>query len=311
MSELITIWQPDEWEEYCLGLLQDRHGPLNVEKIPARHKGDCGLDYYCRAEQVAYQCYAVEEPRDVASRVEAQKAKITEDIGKFCKNLKDLKKVFGSALICRWVLLVPLHDSKEANMHCTKKTEEVRKKKIPYATENFEIHIQDVDCFDHRSRSYRLVQRKTICLSFPVVVPGLIIEWSKRAPSLVLNLRRKLQKRMSEKNRTLDNDVEEAIGWFLAKENALESLRSVSPDLHETVEGIFRGRLSQLRLFGSPQDGDVRKILQDEFEGLVSRLRSQIPNISIESAEQLALGTISQWMMNCPLNFPPYEDEHE
>jgi len=79
MPSFLEYWDPNEWELFVYGLLQDRHGPTNVLKAPARHRGDHGIDYYCLADRIAYQCYAVQEPCEVSDRAEKQKAKITLD----------------------------------------------------------------------------------------------------------------------------------------------------------------------------------------------------------------------------------------
>jgi hypothetical protein len=44
MPDLPESWDPNEWELHARGLLHDRHGDINVMKVPARHKGDFGLD---------------------------------------------------------------------------------------------------------------------------------------------------------------------------------------------------------------------------------------------------------------------------
>ena len=92
MINAVQIWNPDDWESFSLSLLQNRHGPLNVQKIPAAHKGDFGIDYYCTKEAVAYQCYAVEEPTDISTRAERQKKKITTDLGKLLANHTEFRK---------------------------------------------------------------------------------------------------------------------------------------------------------------------------------------------------------------------------
>ncbi len=122
----VQIWNPDDWEAFALCLLQSRHGALKVHKIPAAHKGDFGIDYYCTAEAVAYQCYAVQEPIDIATRSVRQQKKITTDIGKLLLNLGEVSKLFLGSPIKHWILLAPKHDSKEVNLHCSKKTLEVR-----------------------------------------------------------------------------------------------------------------------------------------------------------------------------------------
>jgi hypothetical protein len=84
MPSSLECWDPNEWEDHVFRLLQDRHGVLNVMKVPARHGGDHGIDYYCLADRATYQCYAVQEPCEVAQRADKQKAKITTDLSKFC-----------------------------------------------------------------------------------------------------------------------------------------------------------------------------------------------------------------------------------
>jgi len=99
---------------------------LNVLKIPAAHKGDFGIDYYCTTEAVAYQCYSVLEPIDISTRAERQKKKITTDTGKIVTNAKEVSKLFMGIPIKHSILLTPLHDSKEVNLHCAKKTVDIR-----------------------------------------------------------------------------------------------------------------------------------------------------------------------------------------
>jgi hypothetical protein len=39
---------------------------------------------------------------------------------------------------------------------------------------------------------------------------------------------------------------------------------------------------------------------------LIAELKQSIPNFSDGSAQQIALGTIAEWLLRCPLDFPPY-----
>jgi len=154
MPELHEFWDPNEWEDHALGLLHDRHGAVNVMKVPARHKGDFGVDYYCLMDRVAYQCCAVQEPCEVADRASKQKAKITTDLVKFCTR-SGVAVVFSGLKISRWILLVPIHDSAQVNIHLTAKTGEARQKGLPYVADDFEVLMHDLDCFDAASRQAR------------------------------------------------------------------------------------------------------------------------------------------------------------
>src|SRR3989344_4813672 len=119
-------WNPDDWDSFALSLLQTRHGALNVHKIPANHLGDLGIDFYCTGEAVIYQCYAAEEPLDIVTRADRQKKKITTDLKKLVDGRDDVSKLFMGIPVKKWILLAPLHDSKEVNLHCSKKTEDLR-----------------------------------------------------------------------------------------------------------------------------------------------------------------------------------------
>jgi hypothetical protein len=305
MPQLHEFWDPNEWELHVYGLLQDRHGPLNIHKVPARHIGDHGLDYYSLEDQVSYQCYAVQEPCEVADRADKQKAKITTDIKKFCANKTELKKLFGPVQMNRWVLVVPLHDSSQLNAHATAKTIEVKALGLPYVTANFEVMIQDLESFDSTSKAMRAILRRSMSLPVQPATCQQIEQWSEASEGLVTALKTKLAKRVGVNEEKLGESVGEAIQWFLNRENTLETLRGTFPELHEALMSVIQRHGQRLTLYGPPANGAADQILRVELEALVAALK-EIPNITDTSAQQLALGTLADWLMRCPLDFPPY-----
>jgi hypothetical protein len=305
MPELHEFWDPNEWEQHVYGLLQDRHGPLNIHKVPARHRGDHGLDYYSLEDQVSYQCYAVQEPCEVAERADKQKAKITTDLKKFCTKRTQLSGLFGSVQMSRWVLVVPLHDSSQLNAHNTQKTAEVRRSGLTYVAPNFEVMIQDLESFDSWSRSVRALMRQSVTLSTQSASAQQIEQWSDASESLVTTLRNKLCKRVGTDEESINESVGDAIRWFLERENALETLRATFPELHEALIGVIQRHGQRLTLYGPPADGAAHQILRTELESLIKALK-EIPNVNDTSAHQLAIGTLAEWLMRCPLDFPPY-----
>jgi len=308
MPALQEFWDPNEWELHVCGLLQDRHGNINVMKVPARHKGDFGLDYYCLSKRVAYQCYAVQEPCTVADRAAKQIAKITSDLKKFTTNQKELKKLFGDVNINRWILVVPLHDSSQVNGHLTTKCLEVKKLGISYIAADFEALVHDLENFDSESRQTRAMQRRSLSLPvLPQPTPEEIETWTQASDPLVQNLARKLAKRIGvDDPALLAEGVRQAVGWFLERENALEALRMTAPQLHENLTGVISRYARQLEFAGPPVDGAANVILRSEIEKLIGALKQSVPNFSDASAQQVALGTIADWLLRCPLDFPPY-----
>src|SRR3546814_20339781 len=125
----ISDWSSDVCSSdlsFAQSLLQSRHGVLNLHKVPATHIGDFGIDYYCLADLVIYQCYAVEEPIDIAIRADRQKSKITTDLKKLIAGASEVSKLLLSKPLKKWILLVPVHDRKDVNMHCATKKANLR-----------------------------------------------------------------------------------------------------------------------------------------------------------------------------------------
>jgi hypothetical protein len=306
MPELQENWDPNEWEDFAYGLLSDRHGAINVMKVPARHKGDFGVDYYCLMDCVVYQCYAVQEPCEVADRADKQKSKLTYDLNKFCSR-KDIANLFSDKKIKRWILLVPIHDSAQVNLHLSAKTAEVRDKTLPYIHDDFEVMIHDLSCFDLISRELRAAQRRVITVPFVQPTETDIELWTQASDPLVSALSAKLTKRFGKIDETkLNEEIQKFVGYFLEKENALDSLRRFAPQLHEALLGVASRHLRGLTFHGPSVSGGAQQILRSELDGLKTEIKEAVPNFSEASAFQIALGTVVEWLLRCPLDFPPY-----
>jgi hypothetical protein len=298
------LWDPNDWEAFVYSLVQDRHGPLNVQKVPARHQGDSGIDYYSTASRVVYQCYSVEEPCSVADRASKQNNKITEDLNTFCSNNAFLRNLFAGSPVARWVLVVPLHDSKAVNEHLAKKTIDVRAKGLPYVDQFFEALVQDPHAFPASSIEERRRQAATITLSSRSPTDDEIQDWTASQNTLVQNLIRKLRKRPGAQEAT---QAARAISWFLERENLLEDLRSSAPQLSQRIGQVLSRHTTRLELTGPPNN-DSQRVLRDAVQEIAGALSSEISNLSTESAEKIALGTVADWLLRCPLDYPPFEN---
>lgn len=301
MSDAVQVWNPDDWETFALGLLQSRHGPLNVHKIPAAHKGDLGIDYICASELVAYQCYAVREPIDIATRADRQKTKITIDTGKLVSNSTDISKLFLGNKIKHWILLAPLHDSREVNLHCAKKTTELRKLKCPHLDTEFEVGIHDRDSFATKAVAAGMIALHTIHLNVPPPTTEELDHWQEGSADLVANATQKLIKRTGPKG--VQDAVSEAAKSFLQSRSVLDALRSSTPDLHEQIISAVANQAKRLS-FAGPRGGPTpNAILNVEIDSLISSIATVAPNLSNDLAQDIALGAISEWIMRCPLDF--------
>lgn len=57
--------------------------------------------------------------------------------------------------------------------------------------------------------------------------------------------------------------------------------------------------------FAGPQGGSAPgAILNTEIDNLIAAIKAAAPTLSDGNAEQIAFGTVSEWIMRCPLDFP-------
>jgi hypothetical protein len=299
----VQVWNPDDWEVFALSLLQSRHGALKVHKIPAAHKGDFGIDYYCTAQAVAYQCYAVQEPIDIATRADRQKKKITIDLGKIISKADEVSKLFLGNPIKHWILLTPLHDSKDVNLHCSKKTLEFRGQKCTHLDGCFEVSVHDQKSFAANAVAAGMAALATVALNVPHPTSEEMNHWQAGSPDLLVNATHKLMKRTGPSG--LQEALAETVRSFLQGNAILDALRSSSPDLHEKVMAAVASRSRRLN-FAGPQGGPAPgAILNTEIDNLIAAIRASAPNLSDDNADQIAFGSVSEWIMRCPLDFPP------
>jgi hypothetical protein len=291
-------WDGNEWEAHVLRLLQDQYGHENIQKVPAKHKGDCGLDYFCLNKLVVYQCYAVVEPIGVADRAAKQKSKITTDIGKFCDAAKGAAEMFAGYKIKRWILAVPLNDSKDVVQHALNKTADVIAKNLSYVDPDFQILVHDKDDFDIASWDRRVQLRNRIRPQ--VTAPTLedVAEMAGSNQNLIDNLRRKLGARLDNPGE-LDDAIDDALRVFLESQNAVSQLRNMAPEAFEHVTRLVAERLRRLRL-GSKGAGDGDR-LEVEIDALKASILTSVPNLDHGAAETIAFGSVSDWLMRCPL----------
>lgn len=302
MLNAVQVWNPDDWELFAQSLLHGRHGPLHVQKIPAAHKGDYGIDYYCTKDAVAYQCYAVEEPIDISVRAERQKKKITIDTGKLVKNHVEIEKLFHGVPIRHWVLMAPLHDSKDVNLHCAKKTKDLRDVGCSAFDPAVEVIIQDPSNFPNDAVALGMSALSKVTLSIPTPSPSELASWTAGSSDLLANATGKLKKRATPDK--LDDVVSETVRSFLQGNAVLDALRSGSPDLHEKVMSAVRSRARRLEFAGPQSSGSAGEILHTELDALIAAMKVAAPSLSAENAEQVAYGSICEWIMRCPLDFP-------
>jgi hypothetical protein len=296
-------WDPKDWEKRGLQLIRARHGSDNVVRIPDKDRGDLGLEAYTY-DGCAYQCYAPEHPLQTGERVRKVKAKIRGDIRKFCKHKEKLKLLFGITEIRRWVLLVPLLDSKEIALVYEKYASEVRRLNLPYVASEFRVLAADQSDFSSEIEQLR----RRAALRSPLAVSAAtdqdVPAWTEANLELAETLSGKLQRGFPNEHE-LAHQIR--FGAFVKRaidaDNTLERLRQDMPDLWEGVTTATRSAEKNLEMLGVGRQSP-RDILVEEVKKLHESVSQHLEGFSRADIDTVAYGAVSDWLMRCPLDFP-------
>jgi hypothetical protein len=180
-----TPWGTNEWDEHVQRLPKRRYKDGGYQQIPADTHGDCGLEGFS-SDGTAYQCYSAQNWANPKQLYDKQRGKVTDDIGKFLANEKELTELFGDLKIKRWKLVVPCWMNQELIKHAKTKEKFVRLAKPKHATEDFEILIVTADDFAVEKQELATAGIYVFDAT-PTTVPDQSLnEWLQRSSNLVL-----------------------------------------------------------------------------------------------------------------------------
>lgn len=302
---LQTIIERDgkAWEHTVKVWLRLRYPGCFVE-TPAEHHGDFGVEGFSR-DGIAYQCYATREPLRAAELYENQRIKITTDIGKFIDKKKELSALFGPLKIKAWWLVVTEHKSSKTIQHATLKTQEVLNACLPYTTSDFVIHI--APGYEEFAVEQRTALRQGIeQLRLPPtdVKQQEVSDWAGENDGLVNVLEQKLSRLVGTPQPSELKPVrDEAIKHFRAGANLLDRIRSRSAEIWEAIESAKNQRQRSLRLRSGINPMKPSEFFDTELKELQKHITLAAPNLHADNVEEIALGIVTDWLLECSLNF--------
>ncbi|WP_162630084.1 hypothetical protein [Azospirillum ramasamyi] len=294
-------WQGDEWQEFALQLVQRRHGAENVQIVPDKVKGDAGLEFFTTCGCL-YQCYAPEEVSDVKKAASAMKAKAGRDIPKLTKNKEIIEKLLAGKPARRWILLCPFLDDKEVVASIRNRGLLLKGTNLGFLTADFEAL-----CHSQSDFQAEIDQLKSLSLGPPLSVPLPTAEQVRDAGSTEIGTRidEKLGRAVGARIRP-DQIVkmrEEYIKAHLHRENALGQLRDNHAILWERAFEAIEAEEARLIAVGASSTIPGQQ-LQESMNRIEASLKQALPMLSPGILTRIALGTISDWLIRCPLDFP-------
>lgn len=298
----------DDWEAWANQLLSHHYGPTNYQRVPAKDRGDAGIEGYCISQREAFQCYGCEEPVSVEERYEKQRSKMTKDINKFIANKFALQRLFNTLKMRRWVFFVPYFDSKEIVAHAAKKTQEVIDAGLPYVDEDFHVVVcQETDFAVARDQLINATSQGLKIKTSTVTIDK-VSAWAQTNDVMLSVLKGKIDKLPTLRTKDQrDNFVASVLQWYLSGQELLERLRDY-PQVYEKVIEAKSHREAFLAM-GSMHGSASNVVVMETMREFKDTLKREAKELHEFCAEQLAFEAVADWLIRCPLEFPEVENE--
>jgi len=297
------LWDGNEWQDHIIRLLKMRYAVGEFQEVPDRHRGDFGIEGFSRDGR-AYQCYSPMEPLATAARYESHRDKISVDIKKFEDNKDELSALFGPTRITRWVLIVPTFDSGPLIQHAEKKAAHVRALGLPYVAQDFCIGIVTDDDFEvERAQLLKLGLEQLHIVPRPLSASE-AADWASQNSSLLGTLENKLS-RVPTMHATQRVALRESLlGHYLQGQDVLDTLKVAHEDVFAAAMRTKGAREAFLETHCLITEDTPQRLLKNTMESFKRELM-KFEVMTEQMAEALAYEALADWLMRCPLNFPP------
>jgi hypothetical protein len=297
-------WDGNEWQEHCCQLLQMKYGP-HIQIIPDRDRGDGGLEAY-HFDGTGYQCYAPEELYSVSKLTDAQKSKIAEDIGKLNKNPERTRRLLGTVVLKKWVLLTPYLYSKDLVEYARKKSISVRSANPRpfWCDQTFEIVISDDKMFAFELAQLLGRVDNRIYIESPETSDDDIFAATQGGIAERLTKKLAEEPRFAADNDRLGRYKSSLLIDYVRGRDQFEELGNSYPNVYRNVQRRYKSTLNGLHreLEGTPGAGPT--VIETLLRRLQGELERDAPGLSPMMYEELARYAVALWFVECPLYFP-------
>lgn len=291
-------WDGNEWEQFSLRLVRERHGAENVQPIPARVKGDLGIECIT-TDGCVYQSYAPEETGDTGKAASAMRGKANRDLNKLVKNDKKIAELLSGIKVRRWILLCPFLDDKDVVKTVAKKAQEILKTSLSFLDADFRGLVHCQEDFSKEIEKIRLEAR------------GTTVTLRTADPDEIAAAGNAIDERLDQKigrgfpQLQADQAIDRKhrfIRTHIRSENALDQLKRDAPELWEKATTAIALEEDRLETLG-PVSGATGDLLTSEQDRLYQALQAALPTLEANAIRAIAMGQIGTWLIECPLDF--------
>lgn len=292
-------WDGKSWQRRALLLVQLRHGAQNVQIVPDKVRGDAGLEFFT-TDGCLYQCYAPEEPGNTPKSTSAMKQKATRDLPKLRDNQATIGAILADLKCNRWILFCPFLDDKAVIAHVRAKGTEIRELGLSFLADDFEALVQSQEDFANEIYQLRKLPIGPELIIPPTTDEAVESQDKELVETLDEKLGRAFPKASAARRITFRKDY---IKNLIKRENTLETLRTDHPVLWERAWQTINAEENRLKILGATGTASPSEHLRESLSRIEVGLKNDLPSVAHATISDLSTGTLSDWLMRCPLDF--------
>jgi hypothetical protein len=228
------------------------------------------------------------------------KRKATRDLSKLIKHKDIISNMLQGTKARRWILLCPFLDDKAVVAHVRGKGTGITEEDLEFLGDDFEALVQSQEDF-----AIEIETLKSRAIGPQLNVSQLADEdvaahlSSSPSDRLETKLRHAFPGRMPE---FITNTKQEYVRSYLHAQNTLEALRTHHPTLWEQAFDAISAEERRLVLIGASGDAPLDK-LEQSLRRIEEGLKRDLPSLRHATRTDLSVGTLSDWLIRCPLDF--------
>lgn len=293
------------WEELCQLVFKAKYGCDGYQPIPAS-PGDFGLEGFTMATGQAFQCYCPDKHYDSKALYEAQRDKITVDLGKLKKNQSELQKRLGTTIIKSWLFVTPVIDENKLLAHAKLKEQEVKSWKLPFVDPDFSIHLRDADFYLKEISEVRTLTG--VPLNFDTTVadlPAVALSNMEYEANLLRKSERRVGASPSDKREASVKVLyESTLQSFLSSDAYLKRIEEAAPTVHARILRIVNEFGIEVAEKGATWTGTPQQLNDEVKEGLADRIIADLStSLDSHTAHQISRHLVARWLAICQLDF--------
>ena len=161
----------NSWEALCQLVFKSKFGHEGYQEMVAS-PGDFGIEGFTLDTGRAFQCYCPDKNLASKDLYEAQRDKMTVDLGKLRTYQSEIKRRIGDTKIREWIFLSPDIDRNALLAHAREKEKEVQHWNLGIIASDFRVLLHDAGNYHLEINEIRSSAGQALCFDpTPVALP--------------------------------------------------------------------------------------------------------------------------------------------